>query len=105
MTTPASRALQSRIAAHRSWAATSDRSARTAPARAAADRRFEDQIDPERTLPELERRWRADQARKAHYLAMALKSAEVRRAKAQRSTAAARAQLATATAQQHPAAA
>ncbi|WP_197058621.1 hypothetical protein [Modestobacter caceresii] len=56
-------------------------------------------------MPELERRWRADQARKAHYLAMALKSAEVRRAKAQRSTAAARAQLATATAQQHPAAA
>ena len=41
MTTPASRSLQARIAAHESWARTADRAARTAPARAGLDARFQ----------------------------------------------------------------
>ncbi|MGY1733912.1 hypothetical protein ACI798_20575 [Geodermatophilus sp. SYSU D01045] len=67
---------------------TEDRAARTAAARAAADRRFDDLVDPDRVLPEDERRRRAEHARKAHYLEMALKSAEARRAKARRRTSA-----------------
>jgi hypothetical protein len=41
VTTPASRSLQARIAAHESWARTADRAARTAPARAGLDARFQ----------------------------------------------------------------
>ena len=74
-----SRALRARIAAHASWATTSDRQARTAPARAALLKRFEDEVDPDRVLPEAERLIRAEHARKAHYLRLSLKSAEARR--------------------------
>jgi hypothetical protein len=63
-----------RIGAHLSWAATADRSARTAPARAALDRKFLDQAggDPVR----------AAHLRKAHFARLALRSAEARRRKA-----------------------
>lgn len=47
--------------------------------RAAFMDRFERQVDPDRRLPEAERRRRADAARKAHFIKLALKSAEVRR--------------------------
>lgn len=55
----------------------------SAPARAAFLRKFEDQVDPERVLPEGERAKRASAARRAHFLTLAAKSADVRRRKAQ----------------------
>lgn len=85
----ASRALTARIAAHASWATTPDRKARTAPARAAFLQRFEDEVDPDRVLPEAERLIRAEHARKAHYLRLALKSAQARRERRERRTQAA----------------
>jgi hypothetical protein len=70
-----------RMAAHASWAATPDRSARTAPARAALLARFEQQVDPEQQLTPFERQRRAEHARKAHFASLARKSAQVRRAR------------------------
>lgn len=65
------RQLAATIAAHESWANTPNRAARTAPARAALDRKFLDQAggDP----------IRAEHLRKAHFARMALKSAQARR--------------------------
>jgi hypothetical protein len=80
--TSAERVLRGKIAAHTSWANTSDRSARTAAARRAAEERFEIEVDPDGTLPPAERAKRAENARKAHFQRMALKSAQVRRARA-----------------------
>lgn len=76
--TPAQRTLRASAAAHASWANTTDRAARTEPARRAALAKFEDQVDPERKLEPEERTRRALSARRAHYRAMALKSARVR---------------------------
>jgi hypothetical protein len=69
---PASeRSLIASVAAHESWANTTDRAARTSPARAALDRKFLDEAggDPDRAL----------HLRKAHFLRLALKSAQARR--------------------------
>ena len=68
---PAERTLRARIAAHESWAATTNRSARTAPARAALEAKFLEQAggDPVR----------AAHLRKAHFARLALKSAKSRR--------------------------
>ncbi len=77
--TPAERSLRARIAAHTSWANTVDPAARTAPARQAALDRFEKQVDPDGTMAPHERARRAESARKAHFLKMALKSHEARR--------------------------
>lgn len=65
------RSLIASIAAHESWANTTDRTARTAPARAALDQRFLDQAggDPAR----------AEHLRKAYFKRLALKSAQSRR--------------------------
>lgn len=71
--------LRARIAANERWAQTSDRSAATAPARAAALKRFERLVDPNNELTEHERAVRAEAARRAHFLRMALKSAKARR--------------------------
>lgn len=71
MLIPAERALRARIAAHESWAATTDRSARTAPARAALDAKFLAEADGDPV--------RADHLRKAHFARLALKSAQARR--------------------------
>jgi hypothetical protein len=59
------------MAAHESWANTPDRSSRTSAARAALDQKFLDQAggDPVR----------AEHLRKAHYLRLALRSAQARR--------------------------
>jgi hypothetical protein len=73
------RKLIARVAAHASWAATSDRSARTAPARQANRDRWLNIVDPDGIMPTGEREKRAESARKAHYARMALKSAQVRR--------------------------
>jgi hypothetical protein len=73
------RSILGRIGAHESWARTQDRSARTAPARAAFDARFEQQVDPDGVLSQDERARRADHARRAHFQRLALKSAVARR--------------------------
>lgn len=67
------RAALGAIGAHVSWANTTDRSARTAPARAALEQKFLDEAggDPVR----------AAHLRKAHFKRLALKSAQARRAK------------------------
>lgn len=63
--------LAKSIAAHLSWANTEDRTARTAPARAALEEKFLEQAggDPAR----------AEHLRKAHFQRLALKSAQARR--------------------------
>ena len=65
------RSLSGRVAAHESWARTADRSARTAPARAAMWQKFLDEAggDP----------IRAEHLRKAYFARLALKSATSRR--------------------------
>jgi hypothetical protein len=70
--------LQAQIAAHESWAKTTDRAARTANGRRAFMERFERQVDPDGVLPEAVRTQMAESARKAHYRRMALKSAKAR---------------------------
>jgi hypothetical protein len=50
------------------------------PGRDAANKRFEDDVDPDGVLPEAERKRRADQARKAYFTELAFKSARARRA-------------------------
>jgi hypothetical protein len=77
--TPAERALRARAAAHTSWARTSDRAARTAPARRAMLERFEREVDPDGVLDPSERARRAEAAKKAYYASLALKSSQVRR--------------------------
>ena len=69
--TESERQLAARIAAHESWANTPDRSARTAPARAALDQKFLDEADGDPV--------RAAHKRKAHFARLALKSAQSRR--------------------------
>lgn len=73
------RSVIASIAAHESWAATADRTARTAPARAALMAKFERQVDPDNILQPAERQRRAEHARKAHFQRLALKSAQSRR--------------------------
>jgi hypothetical protein len=58
-------------AAHESWAATSDRTARTAPARAALEAKFLAQADGDPI--------RAEHLRQAYYLRLAAKSVAARR--------------------------
>ena len=76
--TQAERSLAASIAAHESWAATPNRSARTAPARAARDAKFLEQANGDPV--------RAAHLRKAHFKRLALKSAQARR-RAKESTA------------------
>ena len=69
--TPAERSLRAQIAAHDSWARTTDRTARTANARKALEEKFlaEAEGDPKR----------AEHLRKAYFKRLALKSARARR--------------------------
>lgn len=69
--TDTERVLRARIAAETSWANTDNRSARTAPARAALDAKFLADAggDPQR----------AGHLRKAHFARLALKSVQSRR--------------------------
>ncbi len=76
---PAERKLRATKAAHVSWQQTDDTSARTAPGTAAFLAKFEDQVDPERILPDEERARRAHHAMQAHMADLALKSAKARR--------------------------
>jgi hypothetical protein len=77
--TAAERALHARLAVHTSWANTSDRAGRTAPARRAALERFERQVDPHGSLSDAERARRAEQVMRAHMARLALRSAQARR--------------------------
>lgn len=61
--------------------ATHDSRELTKPARAAFQGRFEKEVDPDGTLPEAERKRRAEHAKTAYFARLALKSAEARRAK------------------------
>ncbi len=65
------RSQAARIGAHTKWARTDDRTAATAPARAALEKRFLDEAggDPVR----------AEHLRKAHFARLALRSAQSRR--------------------------
>jgi hypothetical protein len=76
--TPAQRTLRAQIAAHTSWANTSNRAARTAAARIAAMDRFAKQVDPDGVLSPDERARRAESAKKAYFLRLAAKSAKAR---------------------------
>jgi hypothetical protein len=83
----AERRLRSQIGAHESWARTENRSARTLPARLAMLAKFEREVDPEGLLLPAERARRAENARKAHFQRMALKSVRARRRRAMGSAA------------------
>jgi hypothetical protein len=77
---PTERTLRARLAAH-SMHAAHDPKETTAAARAASLVRFENQVDPDRALPEAERQRRAESARRAHFAKMAFKSAKARATK------------------------
>jgi hypothetical protein len=81
------------IAANTRWANETDRTAATSPARAAFNRRFEDEVDPDRHLNLAERARRADSARKAYFMRLALKSARSRRKAREATDAAVEAEL------------
>ncbi|MGH9015570.1 MAG: hypothetical protein ACRDZ1_16770 [Acidimicrobiia bacterium] len=76
--TPTERTVRARLAAHKMHAAHDSRDV-TAAARAAFLKRFEHEVDPEGILPEHERARRAEHARKAYFVGLALKSAQARR--------------------------
>lgn len=78
--TPTERSLRAKLAAHTLHSRV-DASDHTAPARRAFMTRFEDQVDPERRLPPDERARRAEQARRAYFTSLALRSVQARRAR------------------------
>lgn len=71
------RSLQASIAAH-AMHAQHDRRETTANARKAFLERFERQVDPHMKLSPVERRERAESAKKAYFRQLALKSAQAR---------------------------
>jgi hypothetical protein len=81
--TPGERTLRARLASYESWAHTPDRSARTAPARAAHQEgiraRLRAEIDPSGKLSERVLEEMVDAGVKAHYTRLALLSARARR--------------------------
>ena len=77
--TPAEKSLRGQLAVHESWARTPDRAARTAKARQAALDRVEREVDPAGELLPDVRRKMAENARKAYFARLALKSAAARR--------------------------
>lgn len=68
---PLDRKLIGQIAAEQSWANTTDRTARTAPARAARDQKFLDDADGDPV--------RAEHLRRVYFRRLALRSAQSRR--------------------------
>jgi hypothetical protein len=79
--TDAEQRLRSSIASHESWARTPDRAARTLPARLALEAKWERAVDPDHKLLPAQRAKMAENARKAHYQRMALKSVQARQRK------------------------
>jgi hypothetical protein len=78
--TPSERSQQARMAAH-VLHSKHDSEKLTRSARAKFAERFVNEVDPDRLLPERERNRRAEQARKAYFTGLALKSARARRAR------------------------
>ena len=72
-TTDSELAMAGRIGAHVRWGRETDRTAATAPARAAFDAKFLAEADGDPV--------RAEHLRKAHFARLALKSAQARRSK------------------------
>ena len=72
------RVLRARMAAHLLHAQISDPAEHTAPARAAFLSRFERQVDPDGVLDPEERARRAEHAKKAYFLRLALASRKAR---------------------------
>jgi hypothetical protein len=79
--TPRERSLRARVGAFAQQARHDTRET-TKNARAAFNARFEDQVDPDRILPEPERLRRAEAARRSYMAKLALRSAQVRRKRA-----------------------
>ncbi len=77
--TPSERTLRARSAA---LALHARGGTNTTAARVAAEKRFEDEVDPDRTLPEAERIRRAGLARRRYYTDLAYRSARARRQRA-----------------------
>jgi hypothetical protein len=77
--TPQQRSRRARIAAHASWANTTDRAGRTAAATASFLARFERQVDPLGVLEPGMREQMALHARRAYMLRLAERSAKARR--------------------------
>lgn len=71
--------MRARMAAHAQHA---QGKTNTGPAREAFNKRFLDEVDPDRKLPEPERLKRAEHARKLHFQRLAFKSAKARARKA-----------------------
>src|SRR5262245_47467556 len=83
---PAQRTLRAKIAAHHSWTNTQDRLARAAAARKAAWDRFDQQVDPERSLPPEEQARHAKNAGSAYFSSLALRSSQARAVRRQTET-------------------
>jgi len=75
---PEQRVLRAQIAANTRWSK-EDPKEGTKAARAAFERRFELEVDPDGTLPEVERRRRAAAAMRAHMQRLALASSRARK--------------------------
>ena len=76
--TSSERSLHARLAAQTLHSKYDSRDL-TANARKTFLQRFEDEVDPDRELPEDERIRRAESARRAYFTRLALKSAQARR--------------------------
>lgn len=84
MSIPTRKAVQQQMAAHIKWSRVDDPTAHTAPARAnspAGLAYHERLIDPDGQLDPIARRRRAEHARKAYFLRLAMRSAQARRAR------------------------
>lgn len=79
--TPSERSLRARLAAHTLHAKVDSR-AHTAPGRQAFLARFDKEVNPTGNLSQEERARRAEQAKKAYFVGLALRSAIARRQKA-----------------------
>jgi hypothetical protein len=77
----AQRAMNARAAALAGWSQVGDRTARTQVARDAFMSRFDLAVDPEGVLPPEERARRAEAARRAYFVRLALKSSQARAAR------------------------
>lgn len=78
---PARRRSAAKVAANERWAHEPDRRAATQAARDGMQRKFEDQVDPERVLDPIERARRVENAKSAHFTRLARKSADARAAR------------------------
>lgn len=76
--TPAERRLYGAAGGHKSWANTSDRTARTAPARAGQRAAEARRIDPDGTMDQAELERRIDSAIKARMAVLAARSVRSR---------------------------